>query len=108
MGREAGFSFYIHRAAYQNRVSRELAVRLPQPIGYRCREGGAFALRPGSGAGSRGHSLCCRGKRDGLRDKPFYLRRSDQTVIISYLPISLQVGAERTGKVPALDLLRSM
>ncbi len=32
----------------------------------------------------------------------------DQTVVISYLPKSLQVQAERAGKVPALDLMRSM
>jgi hypothetical protein len=32
----------------------------------------------------------------------------DQTVVISYLPKSLQVAAERASKVPALDLLRSM
>jgi TraK protein len=32
----------------------------------------------------------------------------DQTVLISYLPKQLQVQAERAGKVPALDLIRSM
>ncbi len=32
----------------------------------------------------------------------------DQTVVISYLPKSLQVQAERAGKVPALDLMRSI
>jgi len=32
----------------------------------------------------------------------------DQTVVISYLPKQLQVQAERAGKVPALDLMRSM
>jgi hypothetical protein len=33
---------------------------------------------------------------------------SDQTVVISYLSKQLQVQAERAGKVPALDLMRSM
>jgi len=32
----------------------------------------------------------------------------DQTVVISCLPKSLQVQADRAGKVPALDLMRSM
>lgn len=32
----------------------------------------------------------------------------DQTVVISYVPKSLQIQADRAGKVPALDLLRSM
>lgn len=32
----------------------------------------------------------------------------DQAVVISYLPKSLQAQADRAGKVPALDLMRSM
>jgi hypothetical protein len=32
----------------------------------------------------------------------------DQTVVISSFPRSLQAQAERAGKVPALDLMRSM
>jgi hypothetical protein len=32
----------------------------------------------------------------------------DQTVVISHVPKSLQAQAERAGKVPALDLMRSM
>ena len=32
----------------------------------------------------------------------------DQTVVISHIPKSLQAQAERAGKVPALDLMRSM
>jgi hypothetical protein len=32
----------------------------------------------------------------------------DQTVVISHIPKSFQVQAERAGKVPALDLMRSM
>ena len=32
----------------------------------------------------------------------------DPTVVISHIPKSLQVQAERAGKVPALDLMRSM
>jgi len=32
----------------------------------------------------------------------------DQTVVISYIPKSLQVQADHAGKVPALDLMRAM
>ncbi len=32
----------------------------------------------------------------------------DQTLVISYVPKSLQIQGDRAGKVPALDLLRSM
>jgi hypothetical protein len=32
----------------------------------------------------------------------------DQTVVVSHVPKSLQAQAERAGKVPALDLMRSM
>jgi hypothetical protein len=108
MGREAGFSFYIHRAAYQNRVSRELAIHLPQPPGYRVER--------------EERSLYVRALAPEVEDTLFVVGESgttyeinlstsdnpDQTVVISYGLKSLQAQAERAGNVPALDLMRSM
>jgi len=53
VGRKTYFSLHFYRTAYPDRVLRKLAIGLPQPVGYRRREGRKVALCSSARAGRR-------------------------------------------------------